>query len=102
MSTINKPEYVFELTNTCTYHCSICSREKMTRNQEVMSTDLFKNIVNEEIAHGLKYVRLVGYSSFDSRDQMYETPDTLIYPKDSANTIGVSGPTKILLENLDS
>lgn len=61
MPTIKNPEYVFELTNKCAYHCTICPRELMTRDQGVMTMDLFEKIINEGIDHGLKHVSLIGF-----------------------------------------
>jgi radical SAM protein with 4Fe4S-binding SPASM domain len=58
---LKNSEIVFELTNKCAYHCTICPREKMTRDQGVMSMELYQKIIDEAIPKGLKYVTLLGF-----------------------------------------
>ena len=61
MKMLKNKEVVFELTNKCAYHCTICPREKMTRDQGVMSMELYKKIIDEAIPRGLEFVTLLGF-----------------------------------------
>ena len=58
---LKNSEIVFELTNKCAYHCTICPREKMTRDQGVMSMELYKKIIDEALPKGLKHATLLGF-----------------------------------------
>ncbi|MDD5617698.1 MAG: radical SAM/SPASM domain-containing protein [Candidatus Omnitrophica bacterium] len=40
-------EIRFEVTTRCNYNCIICPREKLTRNIETMSFELFKNLLDK-------------------------------------------------------
>ena len=70
MPTIKNPEYVFELTNKCAYHCTICPREKMTRDEGVISMDLFKEIINQGIKNGLRWASLLGKVGMSGRTKI--------------------------------
>tara|TARA_B110000971_G_scaffold215715_1_gene249633 strand:- start:1176 stop:2105 length:930 start_codon:yes stop_codon:yes gene_type:complete len=58
---LKNKEVVFELTNKCAYHCTICPREKMSRDKGVMSMELYKKIIDEAIPKGLEFVTLLGF-----------------------------------------
>ncbi len=58
---LKNPEIRFETTNKCAYHCKICPRELMTRDQGVMTMELFKKIIDEAIPLGLTHVTLTGF-----------------------------------------
>ena len=61
MNMLKNKEVVFELTNKCAYHCTICPREKMSRDKGVMSMELYKKIIDEAIPKGLEFVTLLGF-----------------------------------------
>ena len=61
MKMLKNKEVVFELTNKCAYHCTICPREKMTRDKGVMSMELYKKIIDEAIPKGMEFVTLLGF-----------------------------------------
>ena len=61
MKVLKNKEVVFELTNKCAYHCTICPREKMTRDQGVMSMELYKKIIDEAVPKGIECVTLLGF-----------------------------------------
>ena len=61
MRRLKNTEIRFETTNKCTYHCKICPREEMTRDQGIMSMELYKRLIIEGIERGLKYVTLTGF-----------------------------------------
>jgi MoaA/NifB/PqqE/SkfB family radical SAM enzyme len=58
---LKNPEIRFETTNKCAYHCKVCPRELMTRDEGVMSMDLFKKIIDDAIPLGLTTVTLTGF-----------------------------------------
>lgn len=61
MLKLKNPEIRFETTNKCAYHCKICPRELMTRDEGVMSMELFKKIIDDALPLGLKFVTLTGF-----------------------------------------
>ena len=61
MIKLKNPEIRFETTNKCAYHCNICPRELMTREEGVMSMELFKKIIDDALPLGLKFVTLTGF-----------------------------------------
>jgi hypothetical protein len=50
-----------ESTNICNARCVFCPREEMTRRQGVMDGGLFRKIVDECAALGIRHVRLHNY-----------------------------------------
>lgn len=58
---LKNPEIRFETTNRCAYHCKICPREAMSREQGTMDLELYKRLVTEGVQRGLKCVTLTGF-----------------------------------------
>jgi sulfatase maturation enzyme AslB (radical SAM superfamily) len=54
-------EIRFEVTNRCNASCIMCPREKMTRPQGVMSTELYKRVLDEAVEAGAGIVSLEHY-----------------------------------------
>lgn len=54
-------EVRIENTNYCNANCTICPREKQTRPKGYMDFDLFKSIIDQCAAHGVREVHLQGY-----------------------------------------
>ena len=44
---LKNPEIRFETTNKCAYHCKVCPRELMTRDEGVMSSVLLDKLYND-------------------------------------------------------
>src|SRR5579859_4490277 len=56
------PEIVqIESTNICNAKCVFCPRDEMHRRQGVMSRELFRKIVDECAALGIRHVRMHNY-----------------------------------------
>jgi radical SAM protein with 4Fe4S-binding SPASM domain len=60
--------------------------------------EIEKSDANTKLIKAHESGDLSEYSICDNCDQMYETPDTLIYTNDPNNKVGVSGTTKITFE----
>ncbi len=54
-------EIRFEVTNKCNYKCIMCPRELQTREQNMMSQELFEKIFDEGLTIGMKMATLVSY-----------------------------------------
>jgi MoaA/NifB/PqqE/SkfB family radical SAM enzyme len=56
------PEIVqIESTNICNARCVFCPRDEMKRRQGVMDTDLYRKVVDDCAALGIRHVRLHNY-----------------------------------------
>ncbi len=51
-----------EPSNICNAKCIMCPYQKMTRKKEIISMDLFKKIVNNCLAYGVKKFNLIFYN----------------------------------------
>ena len=54
-------EVRIENTNHCNARCEMCPRERMTRPRGNMDYDLFKSIIDQCAAHGVKEIHLQGF-----------------------------------------
>jgi MoaA/NifB/PqqE/SkfB family radical SAM enzyme len=56
------PEIVqIESTNICNARCVFCPRDEMKRRQGVMDADLYRKVVDDCVALGIRHVRLHNY-----------------------------------------
>ena len=91
MRQLKNTEIEIELTTKCAYNCTICPREKMTRNVGGMSMELYKKIIDEGVQRGLKNLTLCGFGEplldkyfierlkYAKKKKLYVTTDTTGY-----------------------